>query len=233
MTRGPFRSVRLAAAGLLVGAFVAACGGDDGRAHLARAIDDLRAGRLRDASDAADRAAAAGDEAVRVACDVVRGNVAFGRSLLLEAEAAAPGAPPASLELSLAMAEDALAAWRAAAATGDVPVARRNVERGLLRVDALRARLGRKRDGSRPPPPGPGKPPPTDAPETDVPPLPKPPVAPPTPPPAAPPSPIVTTDLPAADVRGLLEVLRRKEQEKRAIRRARTTPPPAGAGDDW
>lgn len=231
MTRGPLRAVRLGAA-LVAGALVVACGGDGGWAHLARAIDDLRAGRLRDASDAADRAAAAGDDAVRVACDVVRGNVAFGRSLLLEAEAAAPGAPPASLELSLAMAEDALAAWRAAAATGDVPVARRNVERAILRVDALRARLGRKHDGSRPPPPGPGKPPP-DAPKTDAPPLPKPPVAPPTPPPAAPPSPVVTTELPAADVRALLDVVRRKEQEKRAVRRARTTPPPAGAGEDW
>jgi len=215
---------------------LAGCGRDgEARAHLARALAHLDAGRLADASDAADRAAAVGGDDVRAACDFVRGNVAFGRSRLLEADAGTPGAPLTTLELSLAQAEDALAAWRAAAATrADWPAARRNVERALLRIEGLRARLGRKREGTRPPPPAPGAKP-LGPPPTDAPPIPAPPVRPPVAPPAAaaPPRPIVTTDLPAAEVRGLLDVLRRKEQEKRAMRRARTAPPASATERDW
>lgn len=134
----------------------------------------------------------------------VRGNVAFARSEAAE-----------KLDLQIALAEDAVAAWRMAAMQRDWPEARRNVERGLLRLQGLYE----KRSGKEPKPPQP-KPPPIppppgkeEGPETE----------------AA----LEKGELAQAQVLRLLELLREKEAKKLAARRARLGAPQPGVEKDW
>ncbi len=136
--------------------------------------------------------------------DFVRGNVAFARSEAAEQP-----------DLQIALAEDALAAWRVAAMQRDWPEARRNVERGLLRLQQLYEKESgkeRKPPEPKPPqlPPLPGK---EDGPESE----------------AA----LEKGDLAEAQVLRLLELLREKEAKKLAARRARLGAPQPGVEKDW
>lgn len=134
----------------------------------------------------------------------VRGNAAFARSEAAEA-----------LDLQIALAEDAVAAWRTAAMQRDWPEARRNVERGLLRLQGLyekRSGKERKPPDQKPPPipPPPGK---GDGPETEA--------------------DLEKGELAQVQVLRLLELLREKEAKKIAARRARLGAPQPGVERDW
>lgn len=136
--------------------------------------------------------------------DFVRGNVAFARSEAAE-----------NPDFQITLAEDAIAAWRKAAMTRDWPEARRNVERGLLRLQ----RLWEKKRGDPPqPPPKPPTPKPgpetgEDGPETEA--------------------KLEKGELAQPQVLRLLEILREKEAKKVAERRARLGAPQPGVERDW
>ncbi len=133
----------------------------------------------------------------------VRGNEAFARSQAAEQP-----------DLQIALAEDALAAWRVAAMQRDWPEARRNVERGLLRLQQLyEKKSGKERKPPEPRPPQPPAPGKEDGPETE----------------AA----LEKGDLAEAQVLRLLELLREKEAKKLAARRARLGMPQPGVEKDW
>ncbi len=155
----------------------------------------LRAGDL-------DRALSAADGTEWHA--FVRGNVAFARSEAAEA-----------LDLQIALAEDAVAAWRTAAMTRDWPEARRNVERGLLRLQGLYEKKSGKerRPPDQKPPPIPLPPGKEDGPETEA--------------------DLEKGELAPAQVLRLLELLREKEAKKVAARRARLGAPQPGVERDW
>ncbi len=185
---------------------LAACGGDDAAGLHREAVEALRAGRWSEAASLADAVAQRGGEAYAGPRWFVRGNVAFARSQEAEADAATLAA------------ENAVASWRVAAASrGDWPQARRNVERGLLHLERLRREAARKSPGA--PPPG---------------------IPPPAPPPPGPggvepaaPAEAAATPLPPEKVLALLEVLRAKEKEKTALRRARRSAAGGEPERDW
>jgi len=136
--------------------------------------------------------------------DFVRGNAAFARSEAAE-----------QLDLQIALAEDAVAAWRVAAMSRDWPEARRNVERGLLRLQSLyEKRSGKeKKPPERKPPPLPPPPGKEEGPETEA--------------------KVEKGELADAQVLRLLELVREKERRKLAERRARLGVPQAGVERDW
>jgi len=202
--------------GLLLAA-VAACGRSDGALRSERALEALRAGRLDEAEKCAKAGALPGFDAFVA---FVRGNVAFARSEELEPQASAPGAPPALFERMVADTEDALAHWRLAATSrDDWPAARRNVERALLRLEQLRERRRESQKRKRPDPP---PPPPEPAPDTETPP----------PPPEARPE-LEEAALPEEAVRALLDLLAKKEQQKRELRSERRAAAGAEVERDW
>ena len=143
-------------------AYVAARGQTSGDA---RRIVDHNLARLAlvaqawgDAATHADQLASGAGDAWETRAAFVRGHVAYAQSLQLEQAALRPGADPRLRARAVVLAEDALAAWRAAAqGDADLPAARANVERALLRVAALREhrRTGGKArpQPQRPPPP--------------------------------------------------------------------------------
>jgi hypothetical protein len=171
-------------------AFAAGCG-----SPYEDTLDALRAGDL-------DRAVAAAEGTEWHA--FVRGNAAFAGSEAAE-----------QLDLKIALAENAVAAWRLAAMTRDWPEARRNVERGLLRL----RQLYEKRSGREPKPPEPKPPPPEprpgreDGPETEA--------------------KLEKGEIAEQQVLRLLEIVREKERRKLAERRARLGAPQPGVEKDW
>ncbi|MFM8981002.1 MAG: VWA domain-containing protein, partial [Planctomycetia bacterium] len=107
--------------------------------HVNLGLCALRVGQPERARAAFAAAEAAGGPAYARYGAFLRGHLAFEASRDLEARAAQPGADPALFEGALMRAEDALAAWRLAArSVSDWPEARRNMERALLRLEALR-----------------------------------------------------------------------------------------------
>lgn len=167
----------------------------------------------------------------------LRGNAAYADSLALEAAAADATAAERGdlMRAAYRRAEDALAAWQWAAATRlDWPQARRNVERGLLRMKALREH---KKEGGKPDPKsvpfkGDQKPkdePTKDKPEEDPPEQPEVPED----PPANPTARIDAGELPQERVLGVLETLRLRERQKIDLRKQRRTVRPALGGRDW
>lgn len=198
-----------------------------------KALAALRVGELDEAECAARQAAARGGPQFAALGDFVRGNGAFARSEAAEAESLRPNAEPKAFERAISHAEDALASWRMAAASrADWPEARRNVERGLLRLERLRERKGiGPRGGSATPGADGG-----DEPPQDGPPLPPPP----SPadeqdgdPVEAPPGEPESADLPPGRVMNLFEVLHEKERQKRALRRAERRARGAEVEKDW
>lgn len=135
--------------------------------------------------------------------DFVRGSAAFARSEAAE-----------QLDRQIASAEDAVAAWRTAAMKRDWPEARRNVERGLLRLQQLYEKSGKERKPpDQKPPPIPPPPSKEDGPETEA--------------------ELEKGELAQAQVLRLLELLREKEAKKLAARRARLGAPQPGVERDW
>lgn len=208
----------------------AAEAGDDVPAELwyGQALSALAAGDPARAETAARRAIEAADPELLALSRFLLGNVAYARSLRAEAEARKPGADARAFQWAIAATEDALAAWRAAAATrDDWPAARRNVERALLRLEALRER--RQTGGKGKPKPGDGKPPPDEPPKPDAP--------PPPPPPddggKDPDTAVAEDELPPSRVLGLFELLRAKEAAKRATRRAERRARASEVERDW
>jgi hypothetical protein len=134
----------------------------------------------------------------------VRGNLAFARSAAAQ-----------QLDLQIALAEDAVAAWRMAAMQRDWPEARRNVERGLLRLQGLyEKRTGPDKKPPQPkPPPMPPPPEREDGVETEA--------------------TLEKGELAQGDVLRLLELIREKEARKLAERRARLGAPRPGVDRDW
>jgi len=132
----------------------------------------------------------------------VRGNAAFARCDEVE-----------QLDMKIALAEDALAAWRVAAMSRDWPEARRNVERGLLKLQQLYEKRSGKE--SKPPQPKPPLPQPgrEEGPETEA--------------------KLEKGELADAQVLKLLELVREKERRKLAERRARLGAPQPGVEKDW
>lgn len=169
------------------------------------------------AREAAERGAADGDPRFEAFRYFVRGNVAYARSLVWQAEA--ERGDPEAAKMAYQDAEDALAYWQMAAASrDDWPAARRNVERGLLHMKALRES---KQD--RAPPPEDDPPPDPDQPEDPEGEEPEEAVA----------ARIETADLPAGKVGGLLEVLLAREKQKRAVRQAARAQRSADVERDW
>ena len=103
-----------------------------------RALAALRAGELRESETAAQRAAARGGADFMPLCLFLKGNAAFARCELAAAQAETPGAPPFAYDAAISLARTARTAWqRAAMSRPDWPAARRNVERALLKEEAL------------------------------------------------------------------------------------------------
>jgi len=192
----------------------AACGRGEERARLERMVDALARGRLDEAEALARRGGALGLDAF------VRGSVAFARSERLEPDALGTGSPPALFERMMADAEDALAHWRLAAMSRpDWGAARRNVERALRRLERLRERKreSEKRNRPDPPPPPPERPPEEADPPPD---------------PEARPE-LEEAALPEEAVRALLDLLAKREEQKRDLRRERREAAGGLVERDW
>ena len=202
---------------LLSALLLTGCGDPVPTDHAGDAVRALAAEDFDGARAAAQRAAETGGERFEGFRYFVRGNAAFALSLEMEAEAER-GDPEAG-KMAYQAAEDALAYWqRAAASRPKWPAARRNVERGLLRMEALRER---KQDAEKPP-------------EDELPPDPVPPETPEDgEPPEASTAKIETADLPAEKVGTLLEVLIERERRKRDFRRAQRRARGVEVERDW
>lgn len=123
--------------------------GDDAPAPTLanRALAGLRAGQLRDAADAAERAVAEGAGEVASRAQFLRGSVAFAQCELAEQQANTLEAEPFAFDIAIRYGEVARQHWREAAMTReDWPEARRNVERALLKLMTLR---NKKREAER------------------------------------------------------------------------------------
>ena len=228
---------RRAVVPLLLLVVVAGCGGE-ARDAYDEALAALTDGDL-EAADAAAERAAGGDDDVAPYGAFLRGNVAFAKAMLIAEEAKKPDADPRLRAPAIAYAENALAFWRTAATSrSDWPEARRNVERALLLLESLRERRS-ENDPQRRPPPGS-----QDGTPEEAPPAPPPPPEPTPPPPIPGPGPeddgpeevpttVETTELPAADVLRLLDLLERKEGEKQAVRRVRQRRRSGDVERDW
>jgi hypothetical protein len=188
------------------------------------AASALATGDVRVAQSAAEEAVRRGGAPFEGRRSFVRGSVAYALSEAAEAEAARPDADPAAADAAMRHAEDAVASWRAAAASrDDWPAARRNLERALRRLATLREKQPKKGAGSRPrEEPLPPLPAPADAPEEAPPPVPARPED----------TTTTTTDLPADQVMKVLDRLVEKEREKAQARRA-AAPPRKPGEKDW
>ncbi len=221
----------------------ASAAGDDASPELLydRALAALRTGDLALAEASAAAASRRGGGRLAPLCDGVRGHVAFARSEALELEAGKPDAAPTTFDKAIALAEDALVAWRSTATAPAAGIAsRRNVERAILRLERLRERRAEAQRRLAPPPPTPPppSPPPAPPPSTGEP-NPKPP-PPPLPtggrPEADTPSTAVdpaAQELAPAEILRLLEVLGEKERQKTSVRRARRNAPGSDVEKDW
>jgi hypothetical protein len=190
-----------------------------------RALAALLAGDPRDAEEAAARAAARGGEEFASRCDFLRGCAAFARSGVAAEQARGPEAEPFAFDVAVRYAEGARDFFlRAATSRSDWPEARRNHERVVLAIEALRrekAEAEQKRERvARPEPrPEPDLPPPPD--ETGP------------PEEADPETGAMETELAPAQVRRLLSRLMEKEREKLALRRSEQRARAAEVERDW
>lgn len=204
------------------------------------ALAALRDGAADEAIAAAKDAAARGDADVAAFADFVRGNAAFAKCDLAEAQARMPESEPFAYDLAIRWANNAREAWIAAASSrDDWPKARRNVERANLRLESLtRAKADAEAQRKRPGPPK-IRPKPLPTPGKDG--KPAEPL-PPQPAPGAQPGKdakdpggdeAVLTELSAADVQKLRDRLVAKEREKTALRRAQQEKQHTTVERDW
>ncbi len=182
------------------------------------ALAELHAGRPDAAEAAAERAALAGGRAWFSARDFLLGAAAWKRSFVLETRADLPGAGKDPFAGALAATHEALAAWRSACSSkSDWPAARRNVERALFRIEALRARQEERAREAR------------TRPVTEQP-LPPPPPAAATAPGPEPVPPADPGRLDKQALDALLAELAAREREKRRVRVAERA---TRSGEDW
>lgn len=172
----------------------------------------LEAGALREAEIAAEKLVVRGGAGYTRTRDFLRGNAAFRRCEQAEALALRPESGPEALALAVGYARTALRCWQdCLLATSEWPEARRNAERTLWKLAALKRQQElrqlqqRKKQTPRQAPP-----PPADSPPTAQ----------------APPE----TPTPEM-LRELLELLDEKDRARRELRRARR--PSAEVEQDW
>ena len=104
-----------------------------------RAMAALCAGELIEAEFSAEKAAVRGGPEFAALRDFLLGNTAFARCGKAETEAGMLEADPFAFDTAIAHAEIAGRCWqRAASSRSDWPAARRNVERALLKLKALK-----------------------------------------------------------------------------------------------
>jgi hypothetical protein len=251
--RGPRPAAVAAGASLIVLLLVPACDGAADGADLwragrrdeayalwrraaeragARASPALSADLALGAADAGEddaalrhaaEALAAGGAAYEGVDAFVRGWVAFRRSVAAEAAATPDDAGDEAYQRAVRDAEDALGAWRTAAASrADWPEARRNVERALLRLERLREKRVRRQPRPREVPgEEPRERPPPSGEETVE------------DPSARPDGSVAAEELPADRVLGVLDLLRKKEAERLRVRREERVRSGAGVERDW
>lgn len=196
------------------------------------ALAALRAGKLREAEVAAERAAARGGAEFGARRDFLVANVAFTRSAQAKRQATQVEAEPFAFDVAIAHARTALRAWQAAAMApspngGDWPEARRNAERALLELDEL-ARLKAAAEKRQAEKLG-GQPEVKLIPVDDG----KEPEAPDRPEEEAVQPDAQLAELKPDDVRKLLDKLAAKEKEKLAIRRRQQQERHSGVEKDW
>jgi hypothetical protein len=209
--------------------------GEDASAalHYDRALAAWRLGLWDEADASARTASERGDATVAAHAAFLRGNVAYARSRAQAEQARAVTDGDGREWLAATQsAEDAVAAWQTAAASRrDWPAARRNVERGLLWLEALRERSGRRsaREGERErgdETPDAGRAPPAEPPPS------APPPEPPRPePPGGEGPPVASAPLPEARVPDLLRRLEVRERQKSDLRRRSHAASPTGS--EW
>lgn len=158
---------------------------------------------------------AADDEALREAhATFLKGNAAYEASVGYERDAEAGDGE--AFKAAVMRAEDALAYWQRAAATrADWPQARRNVERALLRVKQLREQ---KRDSGKKRKDPKKKDEPDKKDDEAL---------------KAPPRRVATKALPEGRVLGILDLLEKREQARRALRKKRRAEQSALVERDW
>jgi len=192
-----------------------------------RALAALQARELLVAEFSAEKAAARGGPAFHPLRDFLFGNTAFSRCAMAEAEADLPDPDPTALDRAIAHAATARDSWqRAAMSRPDWPAARRNVERALLKLAALKEKRDdalqkRKQAPNRPKPKllvqpdaeGEADPSKKIEEETTLEPQ--------------------LEELAAAKVRRLIDKLDEKTKEKRAVRKARREARNAQVEKDW
>lgn len=185
------------------------------------ALAALGANDLANAEGFARRAAELAADSPRAAefsglRDFLLGNVAFARCQRAKTLANLPDADPKVLQGAIAQADAARRAWELAATSRvDWPAARRNVERALLELEALRGRAP-----SAPPKDGPDEMKKDNDPQAK-------PADPDGPPPGE------TPPLDPEQLKNLLERLAELEQEKQDARRSRAGESAAGVERDW
>ncbi len=214
------------------------------------ALAALRAGDIESAHRAIADALATGESDIHIVAPTtfLAGNVAYARAELAGAQADAPESEPFAFDVALGLAEEARAHWESAAAlrSGDWPEAGRNVARANTLIDDLMAKRSaaedrkRRREAGGPPkirlnPVATGDKPPEAGAEGTDPPLPEPPDATGTGTDAEDSAATASggPELPAADVRRLLDTLAEKEREKQTLRRTRRDATRGGVERDW
>ncbi|MBD3163215.1 MAG: hypothetical protein GF328_14020 [Candidatus Latescibacteria bacterium] len=186
-----------------------------------RALAALRAGELRDAESAAQRALELADPEIVPRIEFLLGNIAFARSLLAERQARAVEAEPFAIEVAIRRAKSARDRWRRAAmGRRDWPEARRNVERALRKIrelESLRKEPEGKKERTLDPRPLPVPDPGPEERRTD--------------PDAEPEAQL--NELTPEQVATLFDRLSEKEREKLEVRRARRRARMAEVEKDW
>ncbi len=208
---------------------------EQGRLQNNMALAALALGQVEDAEAAAAKAVERGGEQFAPLLAFVRGNLAFERSKQMEHEATRPGGDPKAMEMALMLAEDAQGRWQQAATlrATDWPEARRNVERALIRLKALRdSKRGGRADRPSQPEPG-GDPEAGDDKPDDGPEPPKPPTKDGQDPSLPPDDALNRRDLPASKVLGLLDLLAEKDKERLDIRRKARRERSSQVEQDW
>jgi hypothetical protein len=186
------------------------------------AVSALAAGDATAAEIAAEKAAARGGPDWYGRRDFVLGAAAYQRCIVAETRADLPGAGPRPFDRAIAYAEFARDAWiRAAASQDDWPAARRNVERAILKIDALNLRREDAAKEAESKPVEIEEPPPPEPEEPEKP-APKPPEEPPA-----------EKDLTAEELRKLVDRLAQRESEKTKVRLQRRDELRSRTERDW
>ena len=190
-----------------------------------QAMAALAAGDLRRAEIAAEKAAVHGKGDFFALRDFVLGSAAFARCTRAELQASGPEAEPFAFEIAITHAKNAEAFWRLAAASrADWPQARGNVERAQDKIAELRDKKTEaqkkkdqaKKDRNKPKDPEPEQNQPAGKGKEEE--------------ASLKPQPI---DAGSQELRGMLDLLVKKEKEKRDLRRSQQQLRTKPGEKDW